>query len=141
MNYTIEELKIGQTSSFSKTITETDVYLFAGITGDFNPAHINAQYAANTQFKERIAHGMLSASLISTILGTSLPGKGTIYLGQQVKFLSPVRLGDTITATVEVKELVKEKNRVILHTFCANQEGDLVVDGEATVLAPITKCD
>lgn len=141
MNYTIEELKIGQTSSFSKTITETDVYLFAGITGDFNPAHINAQYAANTQFKERIAHGMLSASLISTILGTSLPGKGTIYLGQQVKFLSPVRLGDTITATVKVKELVKEKNRVILHTFCANQEGDLVVDGEATVLAPITKCD
>ena len=141
MNYTIEELKIGQTSSFSKTITETDVYLFAGITVDFNPAHINAQYAANTQFKERIAHGMLSASLISTILGTSLPGKGTIYLGQQVKFLSPVRLGDTITATVKVKELVKEKNRVILHTFCANQEGDLVVDGEATVLAPITKCD
>ena len=141
MNYTIEELKIGQTSSFSKTITETDVYLFAGITGDFNPAHINAQYAANTQFKERIAHGMLSASLISTILGTSLPGKGTIYLGQKVKFLSPVRLGDTITATVKVKELVKEKNRVILHTFCANQEGDLVVDGEATVLAPITKCD
>ncbi len=141
MNYTIEELKIGQTSSFSKTITETDVYLFAGITGDFNPAHINAQYAANTQFKERIAHGMLSASLISTILGTSLPGKGTIYLGQQVKFLSPVRLGDTITVTVKVKELVKEKNRVILHTFCANQEGDLVVDGEATVLAPITKCD
>ena len=141
MNYTIEELKIGQTSSFSKTITETDVYLFAGITGDFNPAHINAQYAANTQFKERIAHGMLSASLISTILGTSRPGKGTIYLGQQVKFLSPVRLGDTITATVKVKELVKEKNRVILHTFCANQEGDLVVDGEATVLAPITKCD
>ena len=141
MNYTIEELKIGQTSSFSKTITETDVYLFAGITGDFNPAHINAQYAANTQFKERIAHGMLSASLISTILGTSLPGKGTIYLGQQVKFLSPVRLGDTITATVKVKELVKEKNRVILHTFCANQEGDLVVDGEATALAPITKCD
>ena len=104
MNYTIEELKIGQTSSFSKTITETDVYLFAGITGDFNPAHINAQYAANTQFKERIAHGMLSASLISTILGTSLPGKGTIYLGQQVKFLSPVRLGDTITVTVKVKE-------------------------------------
>ena len=141
MNYTIEELKIGQTSSFSKTITETHVYLFAGITGDFNPAHINAQYAANTQFKERIAHGMLSASLISTILGTSLPGKGTIYLGPQVKFLSPVRLGDTITATVKVKELVKEKNRVILHTFCANQEGDLVVDGEATVLAPITKCD
>lgn len=141
MNYTIEELKIGQTSSFSKTITETDVYLFAGITGDFNPAHINAQYAANTQFKERITHGMLSASLISTILGTSLPGKGTIYLGQQVKFLSPVRLGDTITVTVKVKELVKEKNRVILHTFCANQEGDLVVDGEATVLAPITKCD
>ena len=141
MNYTIEELKIGQTSSFTKTITETDVYLFAGITGDFNPAHVNAQYAANTRFKERIAHGMLSASLISTILGTSLPGKGTIYLGQQVKFLFPVRLGDTITATVEVKELVKEKNRVILHTFCTNQEGDLVVDGEATVLAPLKKCD
>lgn len=141
MNYTIDELYIGQTAKFSKTITETDVYLFAGVTGDFNPAHVNAQYAEETKFKERIAHGMLSASLISTILGTSLPGKGTIYMGQNLKFLAPVAFGDTVTATVEVTEIIKEKNRAILHTYCKNQNGVTVLDGEATVMAPRSKMD
>lgn len=139
MNYTIDELHIGQSSSYSKTITETDVYLFAGITGDFNPAHMNSEYAKETPFHERIAHGMLSASLISTVLGTNLPGKGTIYIGQQVKFLSPVHFGDTITATVEVKDLIPEKNRAILHTYCVNQDGKTVLDGEATVMPPKTR--
>lgn len=136
MSYTIHDMQVGQSCSHSKTITETDVYLFAGVTGDFNPAHMNAEYAKNTPFGERIAHGMLSASLISTVLGTHLPGEGTIYMGQQVKFLAPVHFGDTITATVEVKELIPEKNRAILRTYCTNQEGKIVVDGEATVMPP-----
>lgn len=136
MNYTIHELYIGQKATHSKTITETDVYLFAGITGDFNPAHMNAEYAKSTAFKERIAHGMLSASLISTALGTSLPGKGTIYLKQNVRFTAPVHFGDTITATVEVIELQPEKNRAILRTWCTNQDGKIVLDGEATVSPP-----
>lgn len=139
MNYTIDELKVGQFSSYSKTITETDVYLFAGITGDFNPAHMNSEYAKSTAFKERIAHGMLSASLISTVLGTNLPGKGTIYMGQNVKFLAPVHFGDTITATVEIKDLLPEKNRAVLRTYCVNQEGELVLDGEAVVMPPKNK--
>lgn len=141
MSYTIDELYVGQSCSFSKTITESDVYLFAGITGDLNPAHVNAQYAQDTRFKARIAHGMLSASLISTILGTSLPGNGTIYMGQEVKFLAPVYFGDTVTACVEVKEIIKRNNRVILHTYCKNQDGTMVVDGTATVLAPRLKIE
>ena len=138
MSYTIQELKIGQSDSFSKTITETDVYLFAGITGDLNPAHVDAEYSKNTRFKKRIAHGMLSAGLISTVLGTKLPGPGTIYLSQQINFLAPVYFGDTITATVEVEEVLFDKNRVILHTCCKNQDGQLVVDGRAVVMPP--KC-
>jgi len=136
MSYTIQDMQVAQSHSIAKTITETDVYLFAGVTGDFNPAHLNAEYAKNTPFGERIAHGMLSASLISTVLGTHLPGPGTIYMGQQVKFLAPVHFGDTITATVEVKELIPEKNRAILRTYCTNQDGKIVVDGEATVMPP-----
>ncbi|SHI87058.1 3-hydroxybutyryl-CoA dehydratase [Dethiosulfatibacter aminovorans DSM 17477] len=139
MSYTINELYVGQSSSFSKTITESDVYLFAGITGDFNPAHLNAEYAKNTAFQERIVHGMLSASMISTILGTGLPGEGTIYTGQEIKFLSPVYFGDTITVTAEVKEIISERNRVILHTYAVNQDGKTVLDGEATVMPPKTK--
>ena len=139
MSYTINELYIGQSSSFSKTITETDVYLFAGVTGDFNPAHLNEKYAQETPFKKRIAHGMLSAGLISALLGTSLPGEGTIYMGQKLQFLAPVYFNDTITATVEVKEIIPEKNRVILRTYCKNQDGVVVLDGEAIVLAPKSK--
>ncbi len=136
MSYTIQELKVNQAESFSKTITETDVYLFAGITGDLNPAHVNAEYAQNTKFEKRIAHGMLSAGLISTVLGTKLPGNGTIYLSQQVNFLAPVYFGDTITAVVEVEELIPEKNRAVMHTYCKNQDGKIVVDGKAVVMPP-----
>lgn len=136
MSYTMQELKVGQSDSFSKTITETDVYLFAGITGDLNPAHVDEEYAQNTRFGKRIAHGMLSAGLISNVLGTKLPGPGTIYLSQQVDFKAPVYFGDTVTAVVEVEELIPEKNRAILHTYCRNQEGVVVVEGKATVMPP-----
>ena len=136
MSYTINDLKIGQTASYSKTIAETDVYLFAGITGDFNPVHMNAVHAEQSMFKNRIAHGMLSASMISTVLGTQLPGPGTIYLSQQVKFLSPVYFGDTITAIVEVKELDQETSRAVISTYCLNQHGKKVLDGEAKVMVP-----
>lgn len=133
---TIDQLKIGDTAEFSKTVTESDICLFAGITGDLNPAHVNETYAKNTFFKGRIAHGMLSAGFISAVLGTLLPGPGTIYLRQELNFLAPVRIGDTVTACAEVVEKLTEKNRVRLRTSCTNQDGTKVVDGEATVMAP-----
>ena len=127
---------VGQTASVSRTISESDVYLFAGITGDVNPAHTNEEYAKKTHFKTRIAHGMLSAGLVSAVLGMHLPGPGTIYTGQTLKFLAPVHIGDTITATAEIKSLDLERNRVVLTTTCTNQEGTLVLSGEATALLP-----
>lgn len=130
----INELTVGQKASFSKTITETDVYLFAGVSGDINPAHLDEEYAKSTFFQGRIAHGMLSAALVSAVIGTKLPGPGTIYASQTLSFLAPVRFGDTITASVEVKEILSEKNRVILNTCCTNQEGLMVLKGEAVVL-------
>jgi 3-hydroxybutyryl-CoA dehydratase len=143
MNYmigkTIDELKLNETSEFSKTISESDVYLYAGLTGDLNPAHINEEYAKETFFKTRIAHGMLGAGLISTVLGTRLPGPGTVYVRQEVNFLAPIRFGDTVTARVEVVELFPEKKQVRLRTTCTNQDGTLVLDGEAIVSAPRPK--
>lgn len=136
---TIDEMEIGDSAFMSKTISETDVYLYAGITGDFNPAHIDAEYAKETFFKARIAHGMLSAGFISALLGTKLPGPGTIYVGQELKFLAPVMIGDTITAKVEVVEINKEKNRVTLRTTCENQEKKLVLDGKALMMPPKKK--
>ena len=136
MNYTIEELYIGQSASFTKTITETDVYLFAGISGDINPAHINETYANGTYFKCRIAHGMLLASLISATLGMQMPGPGTIYVEQSLRFTTPVYFGDTITASVEIIELNIEKNKAVLKTHCINQNKNIVLEGEATVLPP-----
>ena len=136
---TMEELNVGDTAEIQKTISETDVYLYAGITGDMNPAHLNAEYARGTFFKTRIAHGMLVAGLISTILGNKLPGPGTIYTHQSVEFLAPVRFGDTITARAEVVELDAEKNRARLKTTCVNQEGTLVLDGQALVSPPKSK--
>lgn len=133
--FSIEDLKIGQSASTSKTVTEADVILFAGISTDFNPAHLDEEYAKTTQFGGRIAHGMLSAGFISAVLGTQLPGPGTIYLGQTLKFKSPVRIGDTVTATVTVKELLVEKNRVILDTVCT-VGGKVVIEGEATMMPP-----
>lgn len=133
---TIDQIKVGDSAEFAKTISESDIYLYAGITGDFNPAHINESYAQKTFFKTRIAHGMLTAGFISAILANQLPGPGTIYMKQELKFLAPVRMGDTITARVEVLEIIAEKNRVRLKTFCTNQEGTQVLDGEALVSAP-----
>lgn len=134
--YTIDELEIGQSASFTKTVTEADCYNYAGVSGDFNPAHINKAYAEKTFFKSRIAHGMLSAGFISAVLGTKLPGPGTIYMSQDLKFLKPVYFGDTITAECTVDEIIKEKNRVVLKTVCTNQKGEIVIDGKALVMAP-----
>ncbi|MFZ5569618.1 MAG: MaoC family dehydratase [Thermodesulfobacteriota bacterium] len=131
-----EELSVGDTREFSKTISESDVYLYAGITGDLNPAHVNAVYAGKTFFKTRIAHGMLVGGLISTVIGTMLPGPGTIYMKQSLSFLAPVRMGDTITARVAVLEKLPEKGRVRLQTTCVNQDGTIVLDGEALVSPP-----
>jgi 3-hydroxybutyryl-CoA dehydratase len=133
---TINELKIGDVAEFSKTVSESDIYLYAGVTGDFNPAHINEDYAKKTFFKTRIAHGMLSAGFISTVIGNKLPGTGTIYVTQNLSFLAPVRIGDTITAKVEVIDVIDEKNRVRLKTTCFNQEGTQVLNGEAVVSPP-----
>lgn len=133
---TIHELSIGETAFFEKTISESDVYLYAGITGDLNPAHVNEREASQGMFKGRIAHGMLTAGLISAVLGMQLPGPGSIYLAQELKFLSPVKIGDTIKAQVEVIELIPEKNRVILKTTCVNQNGVTVLDGTATIMPP-----
>jgi len=133
---TIEQLAVGDKASFTKTITEMDVVNFAGITGDLNPAHINEEYAKNTIFKGRIAHGMLSGGLISAVLGTKLPGPGTIYLNQELKFKAPVHFQDTVTAEVEIIEKNEEKNILVLRTVCTNQKGKIVTDGTATVLAP-----
>jgi 3-hydroxybutyryl-CoA dehydratase len=134
--FTYDELSIGDTAEATKTISESDVYLFAGITGDMNPAHLNEEYAKGTVFKKRIVHGMLLCGLISNVLGNQLPGNGTIYMSQAVKFLAPVYFGDTITARVEIIEKRDDKKRVVLQTRCFNQNGETVVDGEALVSPP-----
>lgn len=132
----IDELKVGDSAQISKTITETDINDFAKVTGDFNPLHLDQGYAEKTIFKGRIAHGLLSVGLLSSILGNILPGHGTIYLSHEIKFLAPVRIGDTITAKVEVIEVVPEKNRAEFRTTCTNQDGKLVVDGFAWAMPP-----
>jgi 3-hydroxybutyryl-CoA dehydratase len=131
--YAFEDLAVGQTASFSKTITEADILMFAAVSGDTNPVHIDAEAAAASMFKERIAHGMLSASLISTVLGTRLPGPGTVYLGQSLKFRAPVKIGETVTATVKVTALDPAKRRATLETICT-VKGKPVVEGEASVM-------
>ncbi|MDB4949893.1 MAG: MaoC [Gemmatimonadetes bacterium] len=131
-----DELAPGMSASFSKTVTEADVVMFAGVTGDFNPVHVDAVAAERSRFGGRIAHGMLSASFVSTVLGTRLPGPGTVYLSQSLRFTAPVRIGDTVTARVEVAEVMAAKRRVRLLTTCANQRGETVVEGEALVMVP-----
>ena len=132
---TIEDLSVGQSGSVSKTITEADIILFSGVSTDTNPVHLDEQFAATTPFKGRIAHGMLSASLISAVLANRLPGPGTIYLGQTLKFKAPVRAGDTVTATATIKEILIEKKRLVLETVCT-VDGKVVIEGEATVMFP-----
>ena len=133
---TIDTIQVGDSASFTKTVTETDIILYAGISGDMNPAHINAEAAKEGMFGQRIAHGMLSAGFISCVLGMYLPGPGTIYMGQELKFTKPVYIGDTVTATATVTERIVEKNRLILDTIVTNQNGDVVIKGKATVMPP-----
>jgi 3-hydroxybutyryl-CoA dehydratase len=133
---TIDELKVGDAAEFAKTVSEADIYQFAGVTGDMNPAHIDAEYAKGTFFKERIAHGILAAGFISAVIGMRLPGPGTIYISQSLQFKAPVRIGDTITARAEVVNIDADKNRVRLNTTCVNQAGTVVLGGEAMVSPP-----
>ncbi len=130
-----EDLAVGQKASFGKTITEADIVLFAAVTGDTNPMHLNAEYAKTTVFGERIAHGMLAAGLLTKVMGTQLPGPGTIYMSQSLRFRAPVRIGDTVTAIVEITALNAEKLRATLRTVCL-VKGVPVLDGEAIVLVP-----
>jgi 3-hydroxybutyryl-CoA dehydratase len=131
---TFAELSVGQMASVSRTVTEHDVQAFAEVSGDCNPVHLDAEVAARSRFGQRIAHGMLTASWVSAVLGMRLPGPGTVYLEQNLRFLKPVHLGALVTAEVEVLELFPEKRRVRLATRCRDQDGDLVLDGSATVL-------
>jgi 3-hydroxybutyryl-CoA dehydratase len=130
-----EDLQLGQSASIAKTITEADILLFAAVSTDTNPVHIDAEAARKSQFGERIAHGMLSAGLISAVLGTRLPGPGTIYLGQTLRFRAPVKIGATVTATAEITALDPERKRATLKTTCT-VGGKVVIEGEATVMVP-----
>lgn len=133
--YYFEDLSVGMSASFAKTVTEADIAGFAGVSGDFNPVHINEEFAKETMFKGRIAHGMLSAAFISTVFGMKMPGPGCIYVSQSLKFKAPVRIGDTVTATAEVTATVPEKKFVTFKTTCT-VAGKVVVDGEATLMVP-----
>ena len=128
------ELKVGDQGSLSKTVSEHDIYTYAGLTGDFNPIHVNAEFAKGTMFKERIAHGMLSAGFISAVLGMIMPGPTNVYLSQELVFKAPVKIGDTVTATCELIEKIEEKHRLIFRTTVTNQEGVMVIDGKAKIL-------
>lgn len=136
--YELTDLRVGQSATFAKTITETDIVLFAAVSGDNNALHINAEYAATTVFKSRIAHGMLSASLISAAIANKLPGPGSIYLSQSLRFVAPVRAGDTVHAIIVVKEIIPARSRVVLGTDCT-VNGIVVVTGEATLLLPVAE--
>jgi len=127
------DIEMGQTAVVVHTITEEDIQVFAKLSGDYNPLHFEEDWAKKTMFGGRIAHGILTAAFISTAIGMYLPGPGTIYMSQSMRFLGPVRIGDTITARVEVVMLNDEKERVTLKTSCTNQDGKVVLDGEALV--------
>jgi acyl dehydratase len=128
-----DDLTVGQSAEYSKVVSDEDVKLFAKITGDFNPVHIDEEAAAKTRFGGRIAHGMLSGGLVSAAIANKLPGEGSIYLAQTMRFTAPVRIGDTVTVSLTVLELLSKK-RVRLATVCRNQNGETVLDGEATIL-------
>ena len=133
--HNIEDLCVGMSAVYARTVTETDIILFAGISGDNNPVHMNEVYARSTVFKSRIVHGLLSASFVSTVIASKLPGPGSIYLSQNLRFKAPVRAGDTVEARVTVTDIVPEKNRVALKTVCT--VGDkVVIDGDALVMVP-----
>ncbi|MFL8935202.1 MaoC family dehydratase [Rossellomorea oryzaecorticis] len=127
---------IGQKASCSKTMTETDLVVFAGLSGDFNPIHIDREYAKETRFKQRIAHGMLTSSLLSQLLGVHLPGKGSIYVEQNIRFKAPVFIGDTVTAKATIQEIDEERRILTLLTECFNQDKKLVLTGTAKMMVP-----
>ncbi|TNE58423.1 MAG: MaoC family dehydratase [Alphaproteobacteria bacterium] len=131
--YYIEDLSVGQAEEFSKTVTEADLVLYAGVTGDTNPVHLDEEFAAQTMFKTRIAHGMLSAGFISAVLGAKMPGPGAIYVSQELKFKAPVKIGDTVTARCTVKDINAGRRRVTLHTECLVKD-KVVVEGEAVMM-------
>jgi 3-hydroxybutyryl-CoA dehydratase len=138
-NYTYDEISIGQTATYSKAVEEKDIQLFAAASGDVNPVHLDAEFAANTPFKERIAHGMLTGAFISAALAMELPGPGTIYLGQTLRFRLPVKIGDTITVQLEVTGKRDDKKFVTLDCKALNQNGKMVASGTAEVMAPTEK--
>ena len=129
-----EEIEVGQSAEFTKSISDEDVMSFAKITGDLNPVHVDEVATSGSQFGGRIAHGMLTAGLISAALAGKLPGPGSVYLSQTLRFTAPVRIGDIVTATVQVIEIAAAKRRVKLSTVCTNQRGEKVIDGEALVM-------
>ncbi len=131
--YYLEDLSVGMSDVFAKTVSEADIVLFAGVSGDTNPVHINQLFAEATPFKGRIAHGMLSASFISTVLGTRLPGPGAVYIGQNLRFRAPVKAGDTVVARATVKEIHAERRRVVLTTVCTVCD-TVVIEGEAVAM-------
>ena len=130
-----EDLAVGQSGVYARTVTEADILAFAGVTGDFNPVHVNEELAAASMFGGRIAHGMLSAGFISTVFGTKFPGPGSIYLSQTLKFKAPVKIGDTVVARCTIKELVPEKRKAKFDTVCT-VKGKVVLEGEAEIMVP-----
>ena len=132
--FSYEEIHVGQTGEYTRTISETDIDQFAKVSGDFNPIHMDEDFAKSSFFQGRIAHGMLSVSFISTVLASKLPGPGSVWLSQEISFLKPVRIGDIITAKVEVLKKYDEKRRITMRTTCANQDNQLVIDGKAVVM-------
>ena len=132
----MKEFYIGQKASFSRTVTETDLVQYAGLSGDYNPVHVDAEYAKDTRFGQRIAHGLLTTSFLSRLLGMELPGLGSIYLDQTLKFLKPVFIGDTITTIGEIIEILPDKNMIRLKTVCKKQDGTVVLEGIATMMVP-----
>ncbi|WP_249871733.1 MaoC family dehydratase [Oceanobacillus saliphilus] len=127
---------LGDSASFSRTVTETDFVMFAGLSGDYNPIHVDKEYAKNTFFRERISHGLLTASFLSRLLGMHIPGPGSIYVSQTLHFTKPVYIGDTITARAEVMELDEDNRLITLKTTCKNQNGSIVLDGEGVMKLP-----
>jgi len=138
MSHAIEDLQPGMSATFAKTVTEHDIVLFGEVSGDVNPVHFDEAFASTTPFKGRIAHGVLTASYISTVLGMRMPGPGTIFLGLNIRFKAPVRIGDTVTAVCTVREILPEKRRVVFDCAC-KVGGTVVIEGEATVMPPARK--
>ncbi|MDP5240965.1 MaoC/PaaZ C-terminal domain-containing protein [Uliginosibacterium sp. 31-16] len=138
-NRTYDEIRIGESASLTRTISEADIQLFAALSGDINPAHLDHEYAKASMFGGVIAHGIFSGALVSTVLGVHLPGPGTIYMGQTLRFTRPVKPGDRLTVTVTAREKFDDKKRVIFDCVCTNQDGKAVVKGEAEVIAPSEK--